>query len=56
MTVSELIEKLQELPQDAKVRVWSADGYGCDVIGVSYDPKASAPHYDGVWIDWADED
>lgn len=50
MIVSDLIEKLQKLPQDSKVRVWSADGYGCDVIDVSYDPKASAPHYDGVWI------
>lgn len=54
MTVYELIEILQGLPQDAKVRVWSADGYGCDVTGASFDPEEQSPHYGGVWIDHDD--
>ncbi|MEH1786385.1 MAG: hypothetical protein V7L23_12560 [Nostoc sp.] len=39
MTVKELIEQLQALPQDAQVSVENQDGYELYIIGIEFTGK-----------------
>ena len=50
MTVAELIEKLKELPQDARMFTRDHDGYATPVRTVEESPRDKGTYiFNGVW-------
>lgn len=39
MTVAELAEKLKQVPQEARIILWTENGYGADLTQIIFGPR-----------------